>query len=70
MQQTNSPDFWLVCFIDLWCFTEQPDWSEERQVVMAAENHRAELRGAEAMAKLRAETSRKMAEAQRINIAR
>ena len=39
-------------------------------VVMAAENLRAELRGNEAMTKLREETSRKMAEAQRINMAR
>ena len=50
--------------------TLQPDWSEERRVVMAAESLRAELRGTEAMAKLREETSRKMAEAQRINMAR
>ena len=51
-------------------YTLQPDWSEERRVVMAAESLRAELRGTEAMAKLREETSRKMAEAQRINMAR
>lgn len=48
----------------------KPDWSEERELVMAVESHRAELRGAEAMAKLREETNRKMMEAQRINMAR